>query len=148
MSEARAGAERVRLPQLIGEPRLRAVLFDAGLTLIRVATPLPDLAVALLESEGEAFGRGDIDEAMAASESVIEATWRQGDWFASEDGVRRLFVSGFARGLAALPGLADRTDAAGRYAEAMYDEYQSARHWEPFPDVAERDIARISATDA
>lgn len=136
MTDATGRAERAPAPPIVGgRAPLRAILFDAGLTLIRAATPSADVAARVLDETGIAVPRATVDRAMEHAERRIEATWRDGDWFASEPGVRRLFAAAFAEGLLTLDALRRSEPRARALADRMYDEYQDTRHWEPYPDV-------------
>lgn len=136
MTDATGRAERTPArPSIGGRAPLRAILFDAGLTLIRTVTPSADVAARVLADTGVTVPRPAVERAMERAERRIEATWRDGDWFASESGVRRLFAAAFAEGLLTLEALHRSEPRARVLADRMYDAYQDTRHWAPYPDV-------------
>jgi len=123
------------IPRVGATPPLAAVLFDAGLTLIRSATPTAVVAAEVLAAAGLEVHATDLERAMAAAESDLEARWHGGDWWASERSVRALFVHAYEAGLAGLPDVRLTPDRGARLAAAMYEAYLDTRHWALFPDV-------------
>jgi HAD superfamily hydrolase (TIGR01549 family) len=123
------------LPRVGGERALEAVIFDAGLTLIEVATSAPDVAAEVLTRAGVPFDAGQLALAMAAAEAHVESRWHKGDWWAAESTVRRLFVDGYRHALPQLPAVAADPALREPLAEAIYDAYQDTRHWRLYPDV-------------
>lgn len=114
---------------------VRAVLFDAGLTLIRAASSSADVAGPVLASQGVSFDTSSLEAVMAEAEAQLEARWTQGDWFVSEAGVRRLFVDLYREALGRLPSLAGNPARIPALAGAIYDDYLDTRHWTAYPDV-------------
>lgn len=148
VSLARAGARApASLPQLQGEPRLRAVLFDAGLTLIRTATAAHDVAAEALASHGLRPHIRELREAMGLAEQRIEETWLREEWWGSEVKVRELFVGAYRAGLPVIPAIGDNEDLAAEMAHAIYEEYHETRHWELYPDVLPT-LRRLGSTAA
>lgn len=126
------------IPRVGGDPPLHAVIFDAGLTLIRNITPIAGVTAEVLAQAGYAHAPAAVDTAMAAADAYLEATWHRGDWWASERNVRELFVAAYTAGLRALPDIADVADDAGRaerLALAVYTGFHDVRHWAAYPDV-------------
>jgi len=123
------------VPGLGRTPALAAVLFDAGLTLIRSVTPASEVAAEVLNAHGIAASRPEIQAAMARAEAHLEQTWHRGDWWASEATVHRLFVTAYSVGLGALPGVGGDAGRLARLAEDIYASFHDARHWALFPDV-------------
>ena len=70
---------------------------------------------------------------------LLERTWRQGDWWASELTVRELFVEAYQVGLRHLPRLSEPDEATealiAGLATEMYQAYADAVHWALYPDV-------------
>lgn len=123
------------LPRFGGRPALEAVIFDAGLTLIEVATPAHEVAAEVLTDAGMPFEPAALAEAMDAAEAHLVSRWHAGDWWAAEATVRQLFVESYRQGLPRLPALAADPALAAVLAEAIYDAYQDTRHWQLYPDV-------------
>lgn len=112
-----------------------AVLFDAGLTLIRTASTTAQVAEPVLARSGVPFTPDSLRRAMTAADARVEAQWTQGDWFASERTVRLLFVSAYRAALAELPGVVGDADLAAHLADSIYDSYNDTQHWTLYPDV-------------
>lgn len=132
---ADARASRSSLPQLDGEPRLEAVIFDAGLTLISAATPAAAVAAETLEAHGITASPAETAKAMDEAEREIRSRWLHRDWWASEQTVRELFVGGYQAGLRSVAAVGEDSALANRLAYAVYENYQGTRHWQLFPDV-------------
>lgn len=124
-----------QLPRIGGSPALQAVLFDAGLTLIRAATPAEEVAREALAAHRTAASPAELGAAMALAQTQLEQRWHRADWWASEATVRDLFVSSYRTGLTAVGAVGANVDLADRLAHAVYDSYQDTRHWALFPDV-------------
>jgi putative hydrolase of the HAD superfamily len=123
------------IPRVGGEPPLRAVLFDAGLTLIRSVTPAEEVAAEALAEFGIVVDPPELALAMQRTDNYLVQTWHQGDWWASETTVRRLFVNAYRAGLADLPPIGGDDALLTRLAELVYVKYHESRHWALFPDV-------------
>lgn len=123
------------VPRVGSDPPLRAVVFDAGLTLIRSVTPVAGVAAEVLGRAGLPFDPATLATAMARADAYLEATWHHGDWWASEHTVRELFITAYRIGLVTLPGVGDASGRADRVAADIYAAYHDIRHWAAFPDV-------------
>ena len=130
-----SGAGPDGLPTRHGDPPLAGVVFDAGLTLIYEGTPAREVAAAALGALGTPVAPAALERAMSDAMAFIGSRWHRGDWWLSEPSVRRLFTTGYRRGLAALPHLAGDEAARRRAADAIYESYFDARHWRVFEDV-------------
>lgn len=126
---------RYAIPRVGGEPPLRAVLFDAGLTLIRSVTPAEDVAAEALAEFGIVVERPELAAAMLRTDDYLVQTWHQGDWWASEATVRLLFVNAYRAGLGGLPPIDGDDALLSALAARVYVKYHDARHWALFPDV-------------
>ncbi len=129
------GLGALDIPRVGQAPALRAVLFDAGLTLIRSVTPAVDVATEALADFGIAAERPALAAAMARADDYLVQTWHRGDWWAAEATVRQLFVDSYRVGLAELPRVGRDDAIVTRLAEAIYYKYHDVRHWALFPDV-------------
>ncbi|MFN2251366.1 MAG: HAD family hydrolase [Anaerolineae bacterium] len=129
---ARTGPE---IPTVGGPVPLEAVLFDAGLTLIRAASSTADVAAPVLRANGIPYDWDALSAVMARAEDRLEAQWLTEDWFASEAAVRRLFVSAYEAALASLPSIGGVEHLATALSHQIYDSYLDARHWSTYPDV-------------
>ena len=122
-----------------GAPRPEAILFDAGLTLLHNVTSSAEMAARVLHGRRIEVERSAVDAAMKLTDHHLEHTWRQGDWWASEQAVQELFVEAYQIGLRALPALADHavggTGLPPALAAEMYRAYADAVHWALYPDV-------------
>jgi HAD superfamily hydrolase (TIGR01549 family) len=114
---------------------LQAVLFDAGLTLIRAATPAEAVAREALASLGITATPTELAGAMAVAQERLEQRWHRHDWWAAEATVRDLFVSAYRGGLASVQAIGADAALADQAAHAVYDVYQDTRHWALFADV-------------
>lgn len=123
------------LPQVGGHPPLAAVLFDAGLTLIRSATRPEAVAEGVLAASGLPARPTELAAAMDAAQAHLEAVWHRGDWWAAEASVRELFESAYRRGLPEIAAVGADAALAARLASAIYADYQDTRHWALFEDV-------------
>lgn len=112
-----------------------AILFDAGLTLLRSATPTARMAQQVMAARGISVDRKALESAMSRSEAHLEQRWHRGDWWATESQVRRLFLEAYAVGLSRPEILGDADDRIETLAGAMYDAYADAAHWALYPDV-------------
>ena len=109
----------------------RAVLFDAGLTLVQSATPAEGVAAEVVARQ-DLTSEVDLAAAMTQAQASLEARWHREDWWGSEERVRALFVSAYLEGLKE-SGL--EPDAAETLAHGIYDAYQDTRHWTTYADV-------------
>lgn len=114
---------------------MRAVLFDAGLTLIRAASTSAEVAAPVLLAHGIEFDPASLDRVMDDAERHLESQWTAGDWFVSEQGVRRLFVDAYRHALARLAALEGDYATIDTLAGEIYDSYLDTRHWSAYPDV-------------
>ncbi len=123
------------VPSVAGNPRLEAVLFDAGLTLIHAASPASLVAGEAIAAHGVAASPEEIERAMSEAEMHIQARWLAREWWASAQLVRELFVEAYRIGLRVLRAVGNDDRLAARLADAVYDNYQHARHWDLYADV-------------
>jgi putative hydrolase of the HAD superfamily len=114
---------------------LKAVFFDAGLTLIESASPWRVVASDALRALGDRVPEEELDRAMTEALAQLESVWHSGDWWCSETEVRRLFVGAYERGLARHAAAGRPSSWAPGVAQAIYDAYQATRYWALFPDV-------------
>ncbi len=123
------------IPRRNDDPPLEAVLFDAGLTLIRSTTPAHDVAREALAGHGVSATTPELELAMETAEAQIRAHWLSRDWWASDRLVRELFVSAYRSGLREVAAVGSDTELGARLADSVYDTYHQARHWSLYPDV-------------
>jgi len=126
---------RHAIPRVDREPMLRAVLFDAGLTLIRSITPASAVALEALADLNLVVAPESAASAMRRADHHLTRIWHHGDWWASEAAVRSLFIGAYQVGLRTLPGVGADEALVDRLAELIYTKYHDIRHWAPFPDV-------------
>jgi HAD superfamily hydrolase (TIGR01549 family) len=123
------------LPRRGDVPALRGVLLDAGQTLIRELTPPGTVAAEAAAGVGVVVPDDMLAEAMAAASSDLAGRWHRGPFWHSEANVRRLFTDAYADALARLSGTAAVDPRWTPLADAIYDAYGQARHWQLFEDV-------------
>ena len=124
-----------RIPRFSGRPRLAAVLFDAGLTLIRAATPAAEVARVALERQGLRAAAADYAAVMDEAQVNLEAQWHTQNWWAAESTVRLLFTDAYQASLVRSPLATGDDVLAAQLAHAIYDEYQETHHWAAYADV-------------
>lgn len=122
------------LPRRGGTPPLAGVLLDAGQTLIRELTPPGEVAAEAAARIGFDAPAAALDAAMAAASSDVAGRWHRGAWWHRESNVRRLFTEAYTQALATAIGPRAPADLAS-LADAIYDAYGDARHWQIFDDV-------------
>lgn len=123
------------LPRRGGEPPLTGVLLDAGQTLIRELTPPGEVAAEAAARIGFDAPTAALDAAMAAASADVAARWHRGAWWHRESHVRRLFTDAYAQALAAALTPPRPAGDVAALADAIYDAYGDARHWQIFDDV-------------
>lgn len=118
---------------------LTGVLLDAGQTLIRELTPPGAVAAEAASGIGLDVPADVLAAAMASASADVASRWHRGPFWHREANVRALFTNAYASALAAhggpTPAAVDARWAA--LADAIYDAYSHARHWQVFDDVAE-----------
>jgi len=125
------------LPRRGAVPPLRGVLLDAGQTLIRELTPPGTVAAEAAAAAGVDVPDAMLAEAMASASADMAGRWHRGPFWHSETNVRRLFTGAYADALARLNGTAAVDPRWTALADAIYDAYGHARHWQLFEDVPE-----------
>lgn len=138
------------VPRRGGTPPLAGVLLDAGQTLIRELTRPEDVAAEASAAIGLAVPGSMLARAMASAAADVSARWHRGPFWHSEANVRALFTRAYARALAAQDGASAGEDREvdGRWlelADAIYDAYGHARHWQLFDDVPDALHALVEA---
>lgn len=111
------------------------MLFDAGRTLIRSRTSAAEVAREVLETHGIEVPSAGVEKAMADATRRVEASWLREDWWRSEGGVRRLFVTAYRASLAQALNLDPGEELPLVLADGVYDTYQETRHWAAYPEV-------------
>jgi len=109
----------------------KAVLFDAGMTLIQPHFSDSEICAAICAEHGYSVPLVRIEEEMNNFTGTLLARYREkGDLWASEEGVREFFVQLYAQFFEAL-GLPQPRELAA----AVYERAQSPENWAPFPEV-------------
>ena len=123
---------------LSGEPEIqpiRAVIFDAGLTLIHDTTPAHEIASEVLNRRGISIGHDTIIDAMRVAMADVAKRWHTGDHWLTEASVKALFATSYRVGLSAIEELSLRPDLLELVITDIYETYRDPHHWNAYPDV-------------
>ncbi len=108
--------------------RYRAVIFDAGLTLIRPLSDSIERCVSLCREQGRPFSRDQIEEAFRPLwEELIR---EQGEHWVSDEGIRRAFHRLYGHLFRSL-GLSHPEELAS----LVYERSLEPSNWQLFPEV-------------
>ena len=115
---------------------MKALLLDAGLTLLRAAPSLGGIYARVARRHGATVAEADFERAAEnafhAQAAAHRALGEEG--LRTSDGHERISWTAHARAVAgALPSMAEVPFAP--WFEDLYDEFGTAAAWEPYPDA-------------